>query len=515
MQTKKITDIKVVGNVRAEGDLTDLVSSIKHMGVLEPLWIDDEGGLIAGHRRLAAAKLAGLEEVPVRVMALSDADCTRTELQLTENIQRKNMTPLEEGTAFNTYVEETKCDPKDLADTLGKTTNYVLNRLALLKLSKEATAAFEKGDLEFGHARILSQLTKPQQKDSLEKIKDWGLTVQNFADMMRWKLYLNWDEIARHPAVVNKEQQNLFDSLGDELEVQNQNVETNIHREDAFKKDLAKYLEKQRNLLKERNMIVYASAAELKTDHPAAAELNTWDDEYKTAVPALPGSKTYAVVVDVTNWGDLTKDVYRLKPKQTVKKAKDKVPEKDPEAAAKQLALTKNERFNNRLKEFKRNWIDHRMFEKLEAKAQKVTKALIAWDYLKSEWSSKPHQMAKLKEHGLSFTHYGEHNAFLQKFSELKDQAQDDILSCLFAREVTELSGKEMKTAKELTGINEATFQVTEDFLKLYTKADLLELIPEYKLDIPEGKIAEMKAEFLKQLPKVHNPPKAFMRAKL
>ena len=137
--------------------LQDLASSICNKGILEPLIVrTTEGGayeIIAGERRWRAAQIAQLHEVPVIVKALSDVEAL--EIALIENIQREDLSPLEEARAYDQLLSQFAYTQEDLAGVLGRSRSHVANMLRLLKLPKEVHSMIENGKLTAGHARAL------------------------------------------------------------------------------------------------------------------------------------------------------------------------------------------------------------------------------------------------------------------------------------------------------------------------------------------------------------------------
>lgn len=148
LQLVRIGDIKITGdNMREDpGDLRELSDSIKRYGILQPLVVYTMGkkyGLIAGHRRLAAGRRAGLLEVPVVVRDdLSEEE--RLSLMIVENVQRKHLTPLEEAHAFEKLVKN-GMEQKRLAQLIDKSEAYVSNRVKLLTLDEETQQKVHKG----------------------------------------------------------------------------------------------------------------------------------------------------------------------------------------------------------------------------------------------------------------------------------------------------------------------------------------------------------------------------------
>ena len=137
--------------------LQELAESIAQYGLIQPITVRklDSGyyQIIAGERRWRAARLAGLSEVPVRVM---DADDRRTaELALVENLQREDLSPVEEARGYQALMREYGLTQEDAARAVGKSRPTVANALRLLNLSDAVLDMLEKGQLTAGHARAL------------------------------------------------------------------------------------------------------------------------------------------------------------------------------------------------------------------------------------------------------------------------------------------------------------------------------------------------------------------------
>jgi ParB family chromosome partitioning protein len=137
--------------------LRELSDSIREHGIIQPLIVskDEDGGyrLVAGERRLQAARLAGLETVPVVVREVVDAN--RLELALVENIQRADLNPVEEAMAYRRLIEEYGMTQEQAAKRVGKNRVTVANALRLLQLEGEIRRSLVAGEITEGHARAL------------------------------------------------------------------------------------------------------------------------------------------------------------------------------------------------------------------------------------------------------------------------------------------------------------------------------------------------------------------------
>ena len=145
---------------RDVGDVSDLAASIRSVGLLEPLIVCQQGPsepylVVAGHRRLAAAALAGLSVVPVIVRRLTDAE--RTEIMVIENLQREGLAPLEEALAYRRLIDLGYSQRK-LAERVGSSQATVSKRLALLNLPEAARAALDSGRITLEDAQALTKL---------------------------------------------------------------------------------------------------------------------------------------------------------------------------------------------------------------------------------------------------------------------------------------------------------------------------------------------------------------------
>jgi len=164
-----------------ETELQELADSIKEHGVIMPIIAADTGDgsytIIAGERRTRAARLAGLEDVPVIIRDYTDLK--RMEVSLIENIQRSDLNPIEEATAYKNLMDFSSLSQGDLAARVGKNRSTVTNALRLLKLSAEVQKSLETGDISSGHARALLSVTDKKQRNKLfMEITAKGLSVR-------------------------------------------------------------------------------------------------------------------------------------------------------------------------------------------------------------------------------------------------------------------------------------------------------------------------------------------------
>ncbi len=170
-------------------EMDELAASIREHGVLQPLIVTygsnpGEYTLIAGERRLLAAKQAGLEKVPVIVREASDEQLV--ELALIENVQRADLNPLEAAEAFRQLSEEFHLSHEEIAARVGKSRVAVTNTLRLLKLSEKVQKSLVEDLITEGHARALLALPSTQAQDAaLHTILSQGLTVRQAEELVR------------------------------------------------------------------------------------------------------------------------------------------------------------------------------------------------------------------------------------------------------------------------------------------------------------------------------------------
>lgn len=167
--------------------LRELTESVRARGVLQPLVVRRDDGrfqIVAGERRWRAAKLAGLETVPVIVKDLSGSDML--EIALIENLQREDLNPLEEADAYRQLIEEHGLTQEQLAERVGRQRSSVANVLRLLKLPDEVRRYVLTGQLSMGHARaILGASGASAQKALARKIVREGLSVRACEQLVR------------------------------------------------------------------------------------------------------------------------------------------------------------------------------------------------------------------------------------------------------------------------------------------------------------------------------------------
>ena len=172
--------------------LNELAASIKEHGVIQPLIVSVKSSpdgmptyqLIAGERRLNAARIAGLNRVPVVVKEASNRETF--EMALVENLQRSDLSPLEEAQAFRRLADEFKMKQEEVARRVGKSRTTITNSLRLLTLSDEIKASLASGEISEGHARALLGLqSADDRRHAWRLVVEKGLNVRETEALIR------------------------------------------------------------------------------------------------------------------------------------------------------------------------------------------------------------------------------------------------------------------------------------------------------------------------------------------
>ena len=160
--------------------LQELADSISQHGIIQPLTVRKLSSgyyqIIAGERRWRAARLAGLQEVPVIVIEADDREAA--ELAMIENLQREDLNPMEEAAGFQSLIESYHMTQEEAAQRVGKSRSAVTNALRLLGLTPSVRKLVEEGKLSAGHARALVPLSPSLQESAANAIVSGGLSVR-------------------------------------------------------------------------------------------------------------------------------------------------------------------------------------------------------------------------------------------------------------------------------------------------------------------------------------------------
>ena len=170
----------------SEESLQELANSIKEHGVFQPIIAKKSikgYEIIAGERRVKASILAGLEEIPAIIRDFNDTQMM--EIALLENLQREDLTPIEEATAYKRLQETLSLTQEALAKRLGKSRSHITNMLGLLSLPETIQGEINKNNISMAHARAISKLNDiDQQQELVDKILNEGLSVRQLEELV-------------------------------------------------------------------------------------------------------------------------------------------------------------------------------------------------------------------------------------------------------------------------------------------------------------------------------------------
>jgi ParB family chromosome partitioning protein len=169
----------------SEAELGELADSIKQHGLIQPIVVrpvkgaQDRYEIIAGERRWRASQAAGLHEVPIVPLDVSDSDAL--ELAIIENVQREDLNPMEEAQGYHALAGEFKRSQEEIARIVGKSRSHVANMMRLTKLPAEVQAFISQGQISAGHARAL--IGVPDPLAAAKRILEQGLNVRQTEEL--------------------------------------------------------------------------------------------------------------------------------------------------------------------------------------------------------------------------------------------------------------------------------------------------------------------------------------------
>ena len=171
-----------------EDALQELAQSIEKHGVLQPILVRPQifGGyqIVAGERRFRASRIAGLTEIPAIIKELSDSETMQ--IALIENLQRRDLSALEEANGYQTLIEEYGFSQEEVARTVGKSRSAVANTLRLLGLPDDIKEMLDQGKISAGHARALLAAERDDAiREAAEKIVKDGLSVRQTEKLVK------------------------------------------------------------------------------------------------------------------------------------------------------------------------------------------------------------------------------------------------------------------------------------------------------------------------------------------
>ena len=204
--------------------LEALATSIRQQGVVQPIVVrkvNHEYELIAGERRWRAAQQAGLQEIPAVIKAVSDQEAAA--IALIENLQREDLSPLEEAHAFENLIDKFDLTHQEVGEVVGRSRAAISNSLRLLALADPVKEMLNQGQIEMGHARALLSLSKPEQTSSAQKIVQRQLSVraaETLVKQLQQKSVKTVGHANRPDPDIRRLEQKLSDYLGANITIQ-------------------------------------------------------------------------------------------------------------------------------------------------------------------------------------------------------------------------------------------------------------------------------------------------------
>lgn len=171
-----------------EDAIASLAESIKEHGMLQPILVRplEYGGyqIVAGERRWRAARMIGLEEVPVNIRELSDTQAMQ--IAIIENLQRENLNPIEEAKGYNELIEKYGMKHEEVGTMVGKPRSSIANVVRILSLPEPVQKMIENGDLSLGHAKVLLSFEDSETIISIaEKARNGGMSVRQVENLLK------------------------------------------------------------------------------------------------------------------------------------------------------------------------------------------------------------------------------------------------------------------------------------------------------------------------------------------
>ena len=223
--------------------MEELKGSIKKHGIIQPIVVRKMANgyeIVAGERRLKAAKEIGLKKIPAIIKSINNEKSL--EIALVENIQREDLNPVEQANAFKRLIDEFKLTQQELAEATGKSRTLVTNTIRLLKLNPEIQKNISEGKISFGHAKLLLSIEEEEvQKAVCERIivndlsvRDTEHLIKNIEKAQKKQFKVKNITIERFPEVEGK----LRDVLGTKINILYDGKKGKISIEFYSKEDL-------------------------------------------------------------------------------------------------------------------------------------------------------------------------------------------------------------------------------------------------------------------------------------
>ena len=207
--------------------LVELANSIKEFGVLEPIIVTKSikgYEIVAGERRKKACELVGVEEIPAIIKEFSDEDMMQ--IALLENIQREDLTAIEEAEAYANLIKALNITQEELASRIGKSRSYITNMLGLLRLPDSVKNDVLNNLISMGHAKVLSKLEDEEKiKELATRIKKEKLSVREIEEIASNPLYKRTNKITRiKDNTYDYVEDAMTEKIGNKVKIQNKKI---------------------------------------------------------------------------------------------------------------------------------------------------------------------------------------------------------------------------------------------------------------------------------------------------
>ena len=228
--------------------IEELAQSIQEHGIIQPIVVRKKGKkfeIVVGERRFRAAKLANLDEIPAIVRDLTEDQMM--ELAILENLQREDLTPIEEAEAYQSLIEKLNFTQEELANRLGKSRPYITNHLRLLQLPDQVREFVNNGELSMGHGRTLLALkNKRRIPEVADKVIKHGLNVRQLEALIKQlneEVSRETEKAAKKDIFVEATETQLREYFGTNVQIKKSKNKGKIEIEFYSEDDLERILE--------------------------------------------------------------------------------------------------------------------------------------------------------------------------------------------------------------------------------------------------------------------------------
>ncbi len=487
MKTIQIEKIKTKENIRKDyGDLTELTASIKEHGMRKPIELTTSNLLVDGHRRLRAAKAAGLKEIPFFYW---DGKLDKTTSQMLAGIFQKNLNPVEEGRAFRNYMDGTKINVEDLSKKISKQIIYIKKRLLLANLPKDIQEALIENKILIGHALLLAKFTKQDGSKFLREIIREKHSVETARENTQYRGFSlklsdgKFDKSKCKGCPYNGSQQAELFETGTILNGTCMNS-------GCYHKKVKEFVKQKRKELKD---VLYKSESEYSTPGGYADGSHEWDCDEKGITKKYKekcrkNKENY--LVKIRDNGEII-EYFKIPPKSV--KAGKKTVDQGSQEETRELKLVA------KVNEFKTDFLIGKSIEFMQP-GTKQTKALTLIRLLQyANWSDID---AVSKELGnLVKREYG-NEVNVKNIYAAKEKELDKAIALMSRSALRRVDLKELIVVSRNFNVDiKKHFAITKEFLELYTKAQLEDLIKEFKLyaDADDPKVKTISSGNIKK----------------